>query len=234
MSRPERLDARRRCTACPASSTTAPSGSPARSSAKLRHAAAGRTRGCSSPTPTAAPAARSMRCSPSDGVDRLPGEHCYEFFAGRRAFAAMHEDEPGHVLPDRLPRPALRAGWSCRASASIAHPELLPMYFGNYRRVVYLARPTTRRSIARARGRGAPRLGLAFEHRPRGYGELAARRCAAGSWRCRAEWPIRADRRSGGATSPRRWSPRTAARPPRVSCTGASRRRSTGPRCGRA
>ena len=44
-----------------------------------------------------------------EGVERLAGAHCYEFFAGRAAFAAMADDEPGDVLADRLPRPELRA-----------------------------------------------------------------------------------------------------------------------------
>ena len=39
------------------------------------------TRASSSPTATAAPAARSMRCSREEGVERIPGAHCYEFFA---------------------------------------------------------------------------------------------------------------------------------------------------------
>ncbi len=31
----------------------------------------------------------------AEQVERLPGAHCYEFFAGSKAFAAMAEDEPG-------------------------------------------------------------------------------------------------------------------------------------------
>ena len=56
------------------------------------------------------------------------------------------------------------------------HPELLPLYFGNYRRLVYLAQ-TDDALTARAEA-GAARLGLAFERRLAGLGELApAPRC---------------------------------------------------------
>ena len=52
------------------------------------------------------------------------------------------------------------------------HPELLPIYFGNYRRLVYLAQTDDPELTARAAA-AADRLGLAFERRLTGYGELA-------------------------------------------------------------
>ncbi|HEY8818931.1 MAG TPA: hypothetical protein VIM25_08935, partial [Candidatus Limnocylindrales bacterium] len=52
------------------------------------------------------------------------------------------------------------------------HPELLPTYFGNYTRLVYLAQTDDPALVTAAR-RAARRLGLAFEHRPTGYGDLA-------------------------------------------------------------
>ena len=55
----------------------------------------------------------------------------------------------------------------------IRHPELLPVYFGNYRRLVYLAQTDDDRLTTTAR-RGARRLGLAFERRFTGLGGLAA------------------------------------------------------------
>ena len=59
------------------------------------------------------------------------------------------------------------------------YPELLPTYFGNYRRLVYLAQGDDPVLVAAAR-RGAARLGLAFELRPTGYGELGPAVEAAG------------------------------------------------------
>ena len=51
------------------------------------------------------------------------------------------------------------------------HPELLPIYFGNYHRVVYLSQVRDREISALARA-AAERLGLAFEHRHVGLGDL--------------------------------------------------------------
>ena len=58
------------------------------------------------------------------------------------------------------------------------HPELLPLYFGNYRRLVYLAQTDDPTLLAVA-SRAAARLGLAFEHRFTGHVELAASLAAA-------------------------------------------------------
>ena len=51
------------------------------------------------------------------------------------------------------------------------HPELLPIYFGNYDRLVYLAQTDDPDLTERARD-AAARLGLAFERRSTGLGEL--------------------------------------------------------------
>ena len=104
------------------------------------------------------------------GVERLPGDHCYGFFAGVDAFAAMHEDNPfTFYLTDFLCKHFDRL--VVQGLKIDTHPELLPMYFGNYRRLVYLV--ADRRSRARRAGPAAAAfLGLAFEHRPSGYGDL--------------------------------------------------------------
>ena len=52
------------------------------------------------------------------------------------------------------------------------HPQLLPDYFGNYRRLVYLAQ-TEDPALTGAAQAAADRLGLAFERRFTGYGALA-------------------------------------------------------------
>jgi Protein of unknown function (DUF1638) len=106
-----------------------------------------------------------------EGVQRLAGAHCYEVYAGRAAFAALGDEEPGtFYLTDFLARNFERlvvAGLGLDR-----HPELLPVYFGNYRRLVYLAqsRDATLTAIAR---RAAARLGLRFERRFTGLGDLA-------------------------------------------------------------
>ena len=113
---------------------------------------------------------RSTTCVTAHGVDRLPGDHCYGFFAGVDAFAAMHEDNPfTFYLTDFLCRHFDRL--VVQGLKLDVHPELLPMYFGNYRRLVYLSQTDDPALVERARA-AAAFLGLAFEHRPSGYGDL--------------------------------------------------------------
>ena len=72
------------------------------------------------------------------GIERLPGAHCYEFFAGSTAFAALADSEPGtFYLTDFLTRHFDRLVKS--GLGLDTHPELMPQYFGNYQRLVYLA-----------------------------------------------------------------------------------------------
>jgi hypothetical protein len=106
-----------------------------------------------------------------EGVERLAGAHCYEFFAGRTAFAEMAGDEPATFwLTDFLARNFERL--VIRGLGIDRHPELEPMYFANYRRLVYLSQIEDAELLAMARA-AAARLNLAFEHRHVGLGELA-------------------------------------------------------------
>jgi len=108
-----------------------------------------------------------------EGIERLPGAHCYEFFAGAQAFAALHEAEPGtFYLTDFLLKNFERL--VVRPLGLDRHPELKDEYFRNYRRLVYLAQVEQPESIARARAI-AERLGFAFEYRRTGYGELGTK-----------------------------------------------------------
>jgi hypothetical protein len=112
-----------------------------------------------------------------EGVARMPGPHCYEWFAGAAAFAAMMESEPGtFFLTDYMVRHfdrlIIEGLWLDR------HPELLRDYFGNYRKLVYLAQSDDAELETQARG-AAARLGLAYEHRVTGFGDLATHLQAA-------------------------------------------------------
>jgi hypothetical protein len=108
-----------------------------------------------------------------EGVERLPGAHCYEFFAGPRAFAEMAEAEPGtFYLTDFLVRHFERL--VVRGLGMDSHPELAQEYFRNYRKVIYLSQTPSASLIEQAR-QIAARLGLAFEHRHSGFGELGTR-----------------------------------------------------------
>lgn len=105
-----------------------------------------------------------------EGVERLPGAHCYGFFAGQDAFAQLQDEEPGtFYLTDYLARHVDRLVFGVLGLDR--HPELRDAYFGNYRRVVHLAQTDDPLLEDKARD-AARRLGLAFERRVTGYGEL--------------------------------------------------------------
>jgi hypothetical protein len=108
----------------------------------------------------------------AEGVERLTGAHCYEVYAGREAFARLTDDDPAtFFLTDFLARhfeTLVYAGLGLDR-----HPELLSVYFGNYRRLVYLAQTHDPELTERAR-RAADRLGLVFERRTTGLGELGS------------------------------------------------------------
>ena len=104
------------------------------------------------------------------GADRLPGAHCYEFFATGNVFASIHDDDPGtFYLTDFLVRHFHRLVW--KGLGLDRHPQLLADYFGNYRRVVYLSQFDNPDMVELAR-ECADKLGLQFEHRSVGLGDL--------------------------------------------------------------
>ena len=106
-----------------------------------------------------------------EGVERIPGAHCYEFYATGPVFAALSEAEPGtFYLTDFLVRHFERL--VIEGLGLDRHPELFPMYFGNYRRLVYLAQAPGAGARAEAEAIAA-RMGLSFEYRDTGYGDLA-------------------------------------------------------------
>lgn len=99
-------------------------------------------------------------CS-EEGVERLPGTHCYELYAGADTFARLQEAEPGtFYLTDYLVRHFDRL--IMQGLGISEHPELLEAYFGNYTRVVHLAQ-TDDEHLARAAEQAAARLGLRCE-----------------------------------------------------------------------
>jgi hypothetical protein len=106
------------------------------------------------------------------GVQRLPGAHCYEMFAGAAEFAALQEEELGtFYLTDFLTKHFDALVWS--GLGLDRHPELRDMYFGAYRRVVLLSQAPDAGLLAQART-AAARLGLELSHRPTGRDGLAA------------------------------------------------------------
>jgi hypothetical protein len=112
-----------------------------------------------------------------EGVERIPGAHCYEFFATGPVFAALAEAEPGtFYLTDFLLRHFDRL--VIQGLGLDRHPELFATYFGNYRKLIYLAQAPDTHSQADARAI-AQRMGLQFEYRQTGYGMLGTKLTAA-------------------------------------------------------
>jgi hypothetical protein len=108
----------------------------------------------------------------AERVERIAGAHCYEFFASPQVFTALAEAEPGtFYLTDFLVRHFDRL--VTRSLGLDRHPELAPMYFKNYRRLVYLAQAPSEESLSKAQTI-ALQMGLAFEFRFTGYGGLGA------------------------------------------------------------
>jgi hypothetical protein len=121
-----------------------------------------------------------------EGVERLPGAHCYEFLARPQVFAQLAEAEPGtFYLTDFLLRHYERL--VVRPLGLDRHPELAAEYFRHYKKLVYLAQTESADAIERAR-QIADSLGFSFEYRYTGYGELGTRLGALASGQDTLAW----------------------------------------------
>lgn len=104
------------------------------------------------------------------GVEMVPGPHCYAFFSGNETFAAWTEHEiTSFYLTDFLVRQFDAFVW--RPMGFDRHPELIGMMLGNYEKLVYLAQTDDPELDTRA-AEAAARLGLHYERRLTGYGDL--------------------------------------------------------------
>ncbi|MEX1235478.1 MAG: DUF1638 domain-containing protein [Roseovarius sp.] len=103
------------------------------------------------------------------GVEMIAGPHCYSFFEGNDAFARHAEEITAFYLTDFLVKQFDAFVW--RPMGLDRHPELRDMIFGNYTKLVYQAQTEDPALYAKAE-ECARRLGLAFEYRFTGYGDL--------------------------------------------------------------
>lgn len=107
------------------------------------------------------------------GATRVSGPHCYEMLAGDPEFTRLVAERPGtFFLTDWLVRSFERA--VVRPLGLDRHPDLLPVYFGNYTQVLYLCQFPSPQLDARAQAI-ADYLGLPLEVRRVGLGQLAQR-----------------------------------------------------------
>lgn len=106
------------------------------------------------------------------GVARIDGPHCFSFYYGNRAFEdASDEMVTTFFITDFLARHY--ETFLIRSLGLDRHPELRDMYFGNYERALYLAQTDDPALTERAR-EVAGILGLRFERRVTGYGDLVS------------------------------------------------------------
>ena len=111
------------------------------------------------------------------GAEMIAGPHCYSFYEGNDAFAARAAAEiDTFYLTDFLARQFDAFVW--KPLGLDRYPELLSSYFAHYRRLVYLAQTDDPALDAKARD-CAERLGLSYERRLTGYGDLAGALAAA-------------------------------------------------------
>jgi hypothetical protein len=104
------------------------------------------------------------------GIEMLSGPHCYSFFEGNEAFSSHLEDEiTAFYLTDFLVRQF--DAFVVKPLGLDRHPELREMYFGQYEKLVYLAQ-TDDRMLDKKAAAAAGRLGIAYERRKTGYGDL--------------------------------------------------------------
>ena len=106
------------------------------------------------------------------GVERIAGPHCFAFYQGAEAFEAIGDgDMLTFYMTDFLCRQF--EAFFIKPLGLDRHPELISDYFGNYEKVVYLAQ-TNDPELDKVAEAAAKLLGLAYEKRMTGYGDLPA------------------------------------------------------------
>ncbi len=103
------------------------------------------------------------------GIEMIPGPHCYSFFEGNERFAAHADEISAFYLTDFLVRQFDAFVWEPMGLGK--HPGMRDMLFGNYTKLVYQAQ-TRDPALERKARDCAKRLGLAYEYRFTGYGDL--------------------------------------------------------------
>ena len=104
------------------------------------------------------------------GVEMIAGPHCYSFFEGNDRFAQKANDEiTTFYLTDFLVRQF--DAFIIKPMGLDRHPELRDTYFAHYEKLVYQAQTDNPELTAKAQD-CAKRLGLTFERRFTGYGDL--------------------------------------------------------------
>jgi hypothetical protein len=110
------------------------------------------------------------RLCEEEKVGRIAGPHCFSFFAGNADFEQRwDEDLTAFFLTDFLARQF--EAFVIEPLGLDRHPELRDMYFGHYRKLIYLSQVEDEALQQKAKA-AAEKLGLAYEYRYTGYGDL--------------------------------------------------------------
>ncbi|TKT80044.1 DUF1638 domain-containing protein [Aquamicrobium sp. LC103] len=110
-------------------------------------------------------------CEAQD-VERIDGPHCFAFYQGIATFDAVADDDmTSFYMTDFLCRQF--DAFFMKPLGLDRHPELIEDFFGNYEKLVYLAQ-TDDPELEKVARRAARMLGLAYEKRLTGYGDLPA------------------------------------------------------------
>ncbi|KRB22593.1 MULTISPECIES: DUF1638 domain-containing protein [Mesorhizobium] len=106
------------------------------------------------------------------GVARMAGPHCFAFYQGMEAYAKVADDDMmSFYMTDFLCRQF--DAFFMKPLGLDKHPELIKDYFGNYEKLIYLAQ-TDDPELDKVAEKAAALLGLAYERRATGYGDLTA------------------------------------------------------------
>ncbi|MBZ9773213.1 DUF1638 domain-containing protein [Mesorhizobium sp. CO1-1-8] len=106
------------------------------------------------------------------GVERMDGPHCFAFYQGMEAYAKIADDDMmSFYMTDFLCRQF--DAFFMKPLGLDKHPELIKDYFGNYEKLIYLAQ-TNDPELDKVAEKAARMLGLVYERRATGYGDLTA------------------------------------------------------------
>ena len=106
------------------------------------------------------------------GVERMAGPHCFAFYQGQEAYRKVADDDMmSFYMTDFLCRQF--DAFFMKPLGLDRHPELIPDYFGNYEKLIYLAQ-TNDPELDKVAESAAKLLGLKYERRATGYGDLTA------------------------------------------------------------
>ena len=102
-------------------------------------------------------------------VERIGGPHCFSFFEGNDSFAENEDDITSFFLTDFFCKAFDKFIW--QEFGLDKEASMVEFMFGNYKKVVYVAQTQDLALQAKAR-EISQRLGLEYEFRYRGYGDL--------------------------------------------------------------